>query len=232
MITIRPAGDRGYFDHGWLQTYHTFSFGHYHDPEHMGFRSLRVLNDDTVAPGRGFSEHAHANMEIVSYVLDGALEHKDSIGTGSVLHAGDVQCMTAGRGVRHSEFNHSETEPVRFIQIWLVPRAEGLQPGYAEQRFPDDVKEGKLCPIVSPDGRDGSLPIHQDAFVFASILERGQSVKHMFGRGRYGWIQVARGSVAVSGVELGRGDGAAVSGESELVLEGTTRGEFLLFDLS
>ena len=218
MITIRPATERGSFNHGWLKTNHTFSFGHYHDPEHMGFRALRVLNDDTVAPGRGFGEHSHADMEIVTYVLDGALQHKDSIGTGSVLHGGDVQCMTAGRGVRHSEFNHSDTEPVRFLQIWLLPREKRLQPCYTEKHFPDELKEGQLRLIVSPDGSDGSLTVHQDACIFTSILEKGQSVKHVFDRGRHGWIQVARGSVAVSGIELGRGDGAAVSDE-----EGTRR---------
>ncbi len=231
MIAIRQAAERGHFDHGWLQTYHTFSFGHYHDPEQMGFRTLRVLNDDTVAPGRGFTEHAHADMEIVSYVLDGSLEHKDSIGTGSVLHAGDVQCMTAGRGVRHSEFNPSETEPVRFIQIWILPREKGLQPGYAERRFFDEGKEGRLQLIVSPDGVDESLTIHQDARIFASILAGGDSVRHVFDVERYGWVQVARGSVGVNGIELNRGDGAAISGEKEVVFEGTTRGEFLLFDL-
>ena len=232
MITRRPAEERGHADHGWLDTYHTFSFATYQDPENMGFRTLRVMNDDTVQPGMGFGTHGHENMEIVSYVLEGALEHKDSMGGGSVLRPGDVQRMTAGSGLTHSEFNHSREEILRFLQIWILPAETGLDPSYEEKQFSPDEKRGRLRLIVSPGGRDASLRIHQDVEIYASILSAGERVEHELERGRHAWIQVARGSVAVNGLALGRGDGAAVSEEQSLVLEGVDEGEFLLFDLT
>jgi redox-sensitive bicupin YhaK (pirin superfamily) len=232
MIRVRKAGERGHFNHGWLDTYHSFSFAGYFDEEHMGFRSLRVLNDDIVAPGRGFGTHGHSDMEILTYVLEGALEHKDSMGTGSVLHPGDVQRMTAGRGVRHSEFNHSKEEPLRLLQIWILPGEPGLTPGYEEKTFSTEEKRGKLRLIASPDGRDDSLTIHQDASVYASILAPGVTADHSFEPGRHGWIQVARGRMKLNGIELGRGDGVAVSDENEIHMEGVEEAEFLLFDLA
>jgi quercetin 2,3-dioxygenase len=231
MITIRPSDERGHADHGWLDTRHTFSFAGYRDPTHMGFRVLRVINEDHVAPGQGFGTHPHNDMEIITYVLDGALEHKDSLGTGSVIRRGDVQRMSAGRGVLHSEFNHSEEEPVHLLQIWLYPSVRGLQPSYDQKRFDDDSKRGRLRLLVSPDGRDGSLGMHQDAYLYATILESDAHVTHRFEPGRYGWIQVVDGSVRVNGSELKAGDGAAISDESQLVLTAKQAAEVLLFDL-
>jgi redox-sensitive bicupin YhaK (pirin superfamily) len=232
MIRIRPAAERGHADHGWLNTYHTFSFASYHDPSHMGFRSLRVINDDTVQPGKGFGTHRHEDMEIISYVVDGALEHKDSMGIGSVLSPGDVQRMSAGRGVTHSEFNHSKSDPLRFLQIWVLPESKGIKPGYEERRFDEKEKLGRLRLIVSPEGENDSLRIHQDVRVYASILEKGDDVQHELEAGRHAWIQVVRGRVALNGHELGRGDGAAVSDETRLTLEGLETAEFLIFDLN
>ncbi len=232
MITLRPAGERGHADHGWLDTWHTFSFAGYRDPRHMGFRSLRVINDDVVAAGAGFGTHPHDNMEIVTYVLEGALEHKDSLGTGSVLRPGDVQRMSAGTGVTHSEFNHSADEPLRLLQIWIRPAERGIAPGYEEKTFTEADKRGRLRLIVAPDGREGSLRIHQDVAVYASILEAGESVTHALAPGRHAWVQVASGSVTLGGVRLGQGDGAAVSDEAELVFAATVRAEFLVFDLA
>ena len=232
MIVRRPAGERGHANHGWLDTYHSFSFADYHDRAHMGFRSLRVLNDDTVEPGKGFGTHGHRDMEIVSYVVEGSLAHKDSMGTGSVLRRGDVQRMTAGHGVTHSEFNASQTESVRFLQIWVQPETQGLEPGYQEHHFGDDTKRGVLRLIVSRDGRDGSLRIHQDLDLHATLLEDGDTVRHPIIAGRHVWLQVTKGRVVAGGVELAHGDGAAVSEESEIVLEGRESAEVLVLDLA
>jgi quercetin 2,3-dioxygenase len=230
MITIRRAADRGHFDHGWLNTYHTFSFADYHDPAHMGFRSLRVLNDDRVAPGQGFGEHRHRDMEIVSYVLEGALAHRDSMGNSGVIRPGDVQRMSAGTGVQHSEFNGSRTEPVHFLQIWILPEARGVAPGYEQKTFPPETRRGKLRLIGSRDGREGSVTIRQDVDAYASVLEDGQNLRHVLAPGRHAWLQVAEGELEVNGNRLDEGDGAAVSGEGEIDIAGKGA-EFLLFDL-
>jgi redox-sensitive bicupin YhaK (pirin superfamily) len=232
MIRIRPGEERGHADHGWLSTYHTFSFAGYHDPQHMGFRTLRVLNDDTVQPGRGFGTHGHADMEIISYVVDGALEHRDSTGTGSVLHAGDVQRMSAGHGVTHSEFNHSQTETVRFLQIWILPTTKGIVPSYEERHFSKEQKRGRLQLIASPDGGEESLHVHQDVHLYASILGSGEVVQHDLAPGRHAWLQVVRGRLVLNGQQLGPGDGAAFSEEPRLNVEGVEMVEFLLFDLN
>jgi redox-sensitive bicupin YhaK (pirin superfamily) len=232
MITIRRADERGHANFGWLDTYHTFSFNTYYDPKHMGFRSLRVINEDTVSPGQGFGTHGHRDMEILSYVLEGALEHKDSMGSGSVLKADDVQRMTAGTGVTHSEFNHSRTEPVHFIQIWILPEKQGLEPGYEEKTIPNEEKRGKLRVVASPDGRQGSIKIHQDALIYASVLNKGDSIEHRLAPGRHAWVQVARGDLHVNGKRLRHGDGAAVSEEPTLRLDGDGEAEILLFDVS
>lgn len=233
MLTKRPASERGHANHGWLDTHHTFSFAQYYDPEHMGFRSLRVINDDIVAAGAGFPTHAHDDMEIITYVLEGALEHRDSTGTGSVLRAGDVQHMTAGSGIRHSEFNPSPEETLRLLQIWIHPDRKGLEPAYQERHFDEAGKQGKLRPIASGTSRDGALPIHQDVGLFASILAEGQRVEHRLAPGRHAWVQVATGTIRANGVELSRGDGLAVSGEEAVTIEGRGEGgEFLLFDLA
>ena len=232
MITIRPARERGHVDHGWLDTYHSFSFANYHDPAQMGFRALRVLNDDTVAPGRGFGTHRHEEMEIVSYVLEGAMEHRDSTGAGSVLRPGDVQRMSAGTGVTHSEFNHSDSEPLHFVQIWLLPGQAGLDPGYEEKHFGEEEKRGRLRLIVSPDGRDESLTIHQDASIYATIVDYGDRLEHKLDPGRHAWVQVMRGNVVLNDLDLVRGDGVAVSDEPAITLEGRGESELLLFDLA
>jgi redox-sensitive bicupin YhaK (pirin superfamily) len=232
MIRIRRAHERGHADHGWLDTNHTFSFASYYDPHYMGFRSLRVINDDTVAPGAGFGTHGHRDMEIISYVLSGALEHKDSMGTGSVLRPGDVQRMSAGTGVRHSEFNGSRSEPVHFLQIWIEPEAEGIAPGYEEKRFVDDEKRNRLRLVASRDGRDGSLTIHQDASVYATVLDTGREVTHAIEPDRHVWVHVARGTALLNGQLLGAGDGAAVSDEASVSLLGEQGAEVLLFDLA
>lgn len=232
MIIKRAADERGHAHHGWLETYHTFSFASYHDPEHMGFRELRVLNDDTVQAGQGFGTHGHQDMEIISYVVEGALEHRDSMGTGSVLRSGDVQRMSAGRGVTHSEFNHSQDETLRFLQIWMQPESDGRDPEYQEKHFDEEDKRGRLRLIVSPDGRDGSLLIHQDVRVYASLLDAGEQVRHELVPSRHAWIQIVNGRLELNGQELHRGDGTAVSEESILELKGLQESEFLLFDLS
>jgi redox-sensitive bicupin YhaK (pirin superfamily) len=232
MIRIRKAGERGRVDHGWLDTRHTFSFADYHDPDHMGFRGLRVLNEDRVQPGQGFPTHGHRDMEIISYVLAGALEHKDSMGTGSVIRPGDVQRMSAGTGVRHSEFNPSESEPVHFLQMWILPHARGLEPSYEQKHFPETEKRGRLRLIASRDGGEGSVTIHHDARVYAAVLEPGQRVAHALGAGRHAWVQVVRGAITLNGRALAQGDGAAVSREPELTLAGTERAEVLVFDLA
>jgi redox-sensitive bicupin YhaK (pirin superfamily) len=232
MIAIRRAEDRGHANHGWLDTHFTFSFADYYDPRHMGYRSLRVINDDVVKAGRGFGMHPHRDMEIVTYVLDGALEHKDSMGNGSIIRPGDVQRMTAGTGVFHSEFNPSATEPVHLLQIWILPEARGLTPGYEQTAFSDDEKRGRFRLIASRDGRDGSVTIHQDASIYASIVEPGQTVEHRIEPGRHAWLHVARGSVQFDGRELKAGDGVALAGEPSVSLTGETPAEVLLFDLA
>jgi len=232
MISLRPAEERGHADHGWLKTYHTFSFASYYDSGHMGFRTLRVLNDDTVQPGRGFGTHDHKDMEIISYVVAGGLEHKDSMGTGSVLSPDDVQRMSAGRGVTHSEFNHSQTEALHFLQIWVLPETSGIEPSYQDAHFDQSEKLGRLRLIVSPDGDHGSLRIHQDVRLYASVLKSGAHVDHELRPGRHAWVQVVRGRVDANGRELGKGDGAAVSDEARLSFTGKESAEFLVFDLS
>jgi quercetin 2,3-dioxygenase len=232
MIAVRPADERGVANLGWLDSRHTFSFGHYYDPQHMGFGPLRVINEDRVRPGGGFDTHGHRDMEIISYVLEGALEHRDSIGTGSVIRPGDVQRMSAGSGIRHSECNHSNSEPVHFLQIWLMPNEEGLSPSYEQKTFADSEKRGRLRLVASRDGRDGSVLIHQDADIYASLLDKDAAVTHALPAGRRGWIQVVRGAVAVNGKSLRAGDGAAASGLPALQITGTAEGtEILLFDL-
>jgi redox-sensitive bicupin YhaK (pirin superfamily) len=231
MITIRPAAERGRGNHGWLDTRHTFSFADYHDPRHMGFRALRVINEDRVAPGQGFGTHGHADMEILSVVLEGALQHRDSLGTGSVIRPGEIQKMSAGTGVRHSEFNASPAEPVHFYQIWIEPDREGVRPDYQQKAFPAGDRLGRLVLVASPDGAQGSLTLHQDARVFAGSLDARHALTHRLADGRHAWVQVVRGELRLNGRSLREGDGAAVSGEPELSLETSGAAEVLLFDL-
>jgi redox-sensitive bicupin YhaK (pirin superfamily) len=232
MIKTRPSDERGKAAFGWLDSRHTFSFGDYYDAGQMGFGPLRVINEDRVKPGQGFGTHGHRDMEILSYVLEGALEHKDSIGTGSVIRPDDVQIMSAGTGIRHSEFNPSPTEPVHFLQIWVIPNREGIAPRYAQKAFPAAQKRGRLLLVGSSDGREGSVVIHQDVDLMASILANGEKVSHSLRPGRKGWLQVVRGAVDANGHKLGAGDGAAIESESELTLIGNTDDtELLLFDL-
>lgn len=234
MITLRRAEDRGRFDHGWLDTRHTFSFADYHDGEHMGFRALRVINEDRVVPAEGFGKHGHRDMEIISYVLSGALAHRDSSGGDGVLRPGEVQRMTAGTGVTHSEFNGSDEEPVHFLQIWLLPDRTGHRPSYEQKAYPEAERRGKLRLIASPDGADGSTTVHQDARVYATLLGRGEAAALPLAEGRHAWVQVARGELEVNGVRLRAGDGAALSGERTLSLGGAGDGlaEVLVFDLA
>jgi redox-sensitive bicupin YhaK (pirin superfamily) len=232
MITLRRANERGGGDYGWLKTQHTFSFNDYWDPKWMGFRSLRVINEDHVAPASGFPTHPHRDMEIITYVLEGKLEHKDSLGTGSVILPGDGQRMTAGRGIQHSEFNPSENEQVHLYQIWILPEKKGLEPSYEQKSFPRAEKQGKLRLIASPDAADGSVKINQDAQLYVSLLGNGEEVTHTFGKNRHGWLQVAKGSVEVNGQTLRQGDGAAISDEQKLSVKGLENGEVLMFDLA
>ena len=232
MIQIRKAKDRGHADHGWLDTYHTFSFSTYHDRNHMGFRSLRVMNEDVVAPGQGFGTHPHRDMEIVTYVLSGALEHKDSMGNGEVLRPGEFQRMSAGTVITHSEFNPSADEPVHLYQIWLFPERKGIEPSYEQKRFPEADRHNRLRLVASRDAEDGSLLIHQDARIYLSTLDEGRSVRHVLDPGRHAWLQVLKGSVRLNGEPLETSDGAAVSGESELEITAREPAEILLFDLS
>jgi len=232
MIVRRPSGERGHANHGWLDSFHTFSFAGYRDPRHTGFRALLVINEDRVAPGRGFGAHSHDNMEIISYVLEGALEHRDSLGTGSIIRPGDVQRMTAGTGVTHSEANPSPTEPVHFLQIWITPDDDDLDPGYEQRTLDPAALRGTLKLIGARDGRDGAVTIHQDVEVFASRLDRGSSVTHEIRAGRHAWVQVVDGDLDVNGVALGAGDGAAVSEEKALRLRAASDAHFLLFDLA
>lgn len=232
-LTLRRSQERGRANFGWLDSKHSFSFGHYFDPKHMGFGPLRVINDDRVAPGGGFPEHPHSDMEIISYVLDGGLAHKDSLGTGSEIRPGDVQRMTAGTGIRHSEFNASKSEPVHFLQIWIIPERKGIAPGYEQKTFSDAEKRGRLRLIGSRDGRDGSVTIHQDVDLYTSLLAEGDAVTHEVRAGRGAWIQVARGAVRVNGTQLQEGDGVAVSSSGSLRLEGGAQeADVLLFDLA
>ncbi|HET8724610.1 MAG TPA: pirin family protein [Anaeromyxobacteraceae bacterium] len=234
MITIRRSGDRGHLDHGWLDTRHTFSFGEYHDDRFMGFSDLRVVNEDRVRPGQGFGTHGHRDMEILSYVLAGELAHRDSMGNGSTIRPGEVQRMSAGTGVTHSERNPSASEPVHFLQIWILPRERGLPPGYEQRAFPAQERRGRLRVLASPDGRDGSVTIHQDATMSGTLLEKGESVAHAIAPGRVAWLQVARGEVAVNGHHLRAGDGLAAVGEPSLEISGAGDGQadVLVFDLA
>ena len=231
MLAVRHADDRGLANFGWLNSRHTFSFGHYYDPQFMGFGPLRVINEDRVQPGKGFDTHGHSDMEIISYVLGGALEHKDSMGIGSVIRPGDVQRMTAGTGVRHSEFNASDTELVHFLQIWILPEQDGLEPSYEQKSFADDEKLGRLRLVGSPNGRDGSITIHQDVDLYASLLSNGATVQHELAEGRKGWIQVANGNVVLNDIALAAGDGVAVDSAETIVISGAQTAEVLLFDM-
>lgn len=233
MIQIRKSNERGHFDHGWLNSFHSFSFADYFDSAHMGFRTLRVINEDFIQPAEGFGTHGHHDMEIITYVLSGALEHKDSMGTGSVIKAGDIQYMSAGSGVTHSEFNHSQEDSVHLLQIWLLPAAKGEKPRYGQQQIPREQKLNQLKLLASGNGASGSIQIRQDASLFASILKGSQSLSHRFEQRRFGWFQLIRGSVSIQGASLSTGDGAAISGESELKIMGIDEeSEFLLFDLA
>ena len=232
MIDIRKSDERGHANHGWLDTHFTFSFADYFDPEHVQFRTLRVMNDDRVAGGGGFPTHPHRDMEIVTYVLEGALEHRDSMGNGSMIKPGDVQYMSAGTGVKHSEFNASETEPVHLYQIWMLPDKNGHKPAYDQKNFSEAEKRGKLRLLASPDGRDGSVKIRQDNELYATVLGKGEAVKHELKPKRHAYVQVARGSVKLNGTKLEEGDGAAISEEKALELTGVSKAEVLLFDLA
>ncbi|PQA87857.1 pirin family protein [Hyphococcus luteus] len=230
MISIRRAVDRGHANHGWLDTHHTFSFANYYHPDHMGYRALRVINEDRINPGAGFPTHPHENMEIITYVLEGALAHKDSTGGGGVITPGMVQYMSAGSGVTHSEFNASDTEPLHLYQIWLLPNEKGAAPRY-EEREVGDARNGGLKLIASPDGRDGSFAIRQDASLYASIVKEGETLTHDFGPGRYGWLQVAKGGVEIGGLAMQPGDGAKIAEEEEISFTALADSEVLLFDL-
>src|SRR5687767_5993282 len=232
MITIRRASERGHADHGWLDTRHTFSFAEYYDPKHMGFRALRVINEDVVRGGGGFGTHPHRDMEIVTYVLSGALAHKDSMGNGSVIRPDDVQRMSAGTGVTHSEHNASPAEPVHLLQIWLLPAETGTAPSYEQRAFPAAEKRGQLRLVGAPDGRDGAVTIHQDVALYASVLAPGDRVSHELAPGRHAWVQVIGGDVTVNGQPLTAGDGAALSNEGAVAIEARTDSEILLFDLA
>lgn len=231
MLQIRPASARGHAHLSWLDSYHTFSFGEYYDPRYMGVSNLRVINDDTLAPGGGFATHAHRDMEIVSYVLSGALEHRDDLGNGSIIQAGDVQRMSAGTGVMHSEYNHSRERPVHFLQIWLKPNRVGVAPDYAQKHVPPDRRRGRLALLVSPDGRDGSLSARQDALLYGSLLEAGQAIELAVPASRRVYVHIARGGASVNGVALGGGDGACTGAGEGVHIEATRQSELLLFDL-
>jgi redox-sensitive bicupin YhaK (pirin superfamily) len=231
MLTLSPAADRGRTRIDWLDSRHTFSFGEWHDPAHMGFRALRVINDDRVAAGAGFPTHGHADMEILSYVLEGALEHRDSLGTGSVIRPGDVQRMSAGTGVRHSEQNASRTEPVHFLQIWILPDRRGHAPGYEQKTVPEAERRGRLRLVASGDGRDDSVTLHQDVALWTGVLAEGERAELALAPGRHAWVHVARGAATVNGEALGEGDGAALSDERAVTIEGRG-GEVLVFDLA
>ncbi len=232
MITVRKAKDRGHANHGWLDTWHTFSFATYYDPKHVSFRSLRVINDDLIAPKMGFGTHPHQDMEILTWVLDGALAHKDSSGGGGIIRPGELQHMSAGSGIRHSEFNASETEPVRLLQIWIYPERNGLRPSYSQKAFADTLLRNQLHEVASPSPAEGAIRINQDARLLVSRLDPQATVTHTPGEKRYAWLQVAKGSVTLNGIELDAGDGAAIEAESALTITGRTSAEVLLFDLA
>jgi len=232
LIEIRPAGKRGHTQWGWLDSWHTFSFGDYHDPDQMGFRALRVLNDDRVQPGQGFGTHGHRDMEILSYVLEGALEHKDSSGGGGVIRPGEIQFMRAGTGVTHSEFNHSKTEPVHFLQVWIVPDRRGLSPSYGQLQLDRAAATRGLVLLASRDGREGSLQVQQDVDLWVTILAKGERRTLPLRAGRHAWVHVARGAATLDGTALGEGDGAAVSDQVALTLDGVRDAEVLVFDLA
>lgn len=232
MIILRKAEERGHANHGWLDTYHTFSFANYYDPKQMGFRALRVINEDRVSPTAGFGTHGHRDMEIITYVLEGALEHKDNIGNGSVIQPGEVQRMSAGTGILHSEFNHSETEAVHLLQIWLLPDQQGLSPSYEQRNFSPAKTPGKLHLVAAKDGREGAVTVHQDVDLYAAVLKAGDRISHPLKPQRHAWIQVARGAITLNGLSLDTSDGAAISNETEVVIEATQDAEFLLFDLA
>jgi len=231
MITLRPAAERGHAQRGWLDSWHTFSFANYYDPDHMGFRVLRVINEDRVQPGEGFGTHPHRDMEIVTYVLEGALAHRDSTGTSSVLPAGEVQRMSAGTGITHSEYNASQSEPVHFLQIWILPEREGISPGYEQRAFPEEERRGRLRLIAAPGARDGALTLHQDAEIYNAVLSQGDQVTHPLRPGRHAWVQQVRGGVTLNGQRLSAGDGAAVSDEAALEIAATSDAEVMVFDL-
>ncbi len=232
MIQVRKAKDRGHANHGWLETYHTFSFSTYQDPQHMRFRSLRVMNEDVVAPGQGFGTHPHNDMEIVTYVLEGALEHRDSMGNGEVLRPGEFQRMTAGTGITHSEFNPSASESVHLYQIWLLPDRRGLEPSYEQKRFAENERHNRLRLVASNDAADGSLLIHQDARIYLSKIDAGNEIEHGLLENRHAWLQVLRGTVSLNGLELGTSDGAAVSDTRALTVRAHADAEIMLFDLA
>jgi redox-sensitive bicupin YhaK (pirin superfamily) len=231
MIEIRRSDERGFADHGWLRTRHTFSFAGYHDPRFMGFRNLRVINEDQVAGGEGFPTHGHRDMEILSYVLEGALEHKDSMGNGSVIRPGDVQVMSAGTGVMHSEYNHEADADTKFLQIWILPKDQGARPGYQQKAFPAEERSGRFRLVASPDGAEGSLTLHADARVYTALLEPGQGAKVALESGRHGWVQVVRGAVKVENETLHAGDGCALRDVAEIGVVGVESAEVLAFDL-
>lgn len=231
MLEIRRAAERGHANHGWLDSWHSFSFADYHDPRHMGFGPLRVINEDRVQPGMGFGTHGHRDMEIISYVLEGALAHKDSMGNGSTIEPGDVQRMSAGRGVLHSEFNHATADETHFLQIWIEPNVRGIDPGYEQKRFEPQDKRGRLRLVASPDGREGSVKIHQDAFVYAALLDASERAAHRLAPGRRAYVHLARGRLRVNGQALGAGDALKATELEEIVLEQGTQAEVLLFDL-
>jgi redox-sensitive bicupin YhaK (pirin superfamily) len=231
MILLRRADERGHANHGWLDSHHTFAFADFHDPQWMGFGPLRVINEDRVAAGGGFPPHRHANMEIISYVIDGALQHRDSIGNGSVIVPGDVQCMSAGSGIEHSEFNASKDQPVHFLQVWIQPNRINAAPRYAQEHYPVASRRGVLRLVASPDGADGSLAIRQDARVYASMLAPGETAKHAIGAGRRAWVQVVRGALSLNELSLVAGDGVGISDAPELALQASADCELLLFDL-
>jgi quercetin 2,3-dioxygenase len=232
MITVRKSEARGHANRGWLDSYHTFSFANYYDPNHMSFRSLRVINEDVINPGQGFGTHGHRDMEIITYVLEGALEHQDSLGTGAVIKPGEVQRMSAGTGIQHSEFNHSKADPVHLLQIWILPDTNGLPPSYEQRDFSLAERHGKFRIVAARDARDGAVKVHQDVDLYAAVLDKKSRVSHALQSNRHAWVQVARGAVLLNGLALKNGDGAAVSDESELVIEATEDSEILLFDLA
>lgn len=232
MITLRRANERGHVRHGWLDTYHTFSFASYRDPRHVHFRALRVMNEDVVQPGQGFGTHPHDNMEIVTYVLEGALEHRDSMGNGEVLRPGEFQRMSAGTGITHSEFNPSATEPVHLYQIWLFPERKGMEPSYEQKRFPEAERHNRLRLVASRDAAESSLRIHQDACIYLASLDDGVTLEHVVATGRHAWLQVLRGDVELNGQALKTGDGAAVSDEERLEITGRGMAEVMLFDMA